>query len=185
MKARATSPSPSAGIALSGANTSENLIIGNTIGQGADGLPAGGNVIAGVLINTGASDNRVGGDESGEANLITGNAGIGVGLQIFLVVMVFLASLFSGYIVVWSLLNPGKIPPATEHFTFVQRLYESRHLIPVVGLIGAVLGSITGGVAPSGVAAARVRSTVRPLATNREMLRLPRAAAKSGRSTWR
>ncbi|MBL7648259.1 MAG: DUF5011 domain-containing protein [Candidatus Hydrogenedentes bacterium] len=67
-----------AGIALSGANTSENLILGNTIGQGADGLPADGNVIAGVLINTGASDNRVGGDESGEANLITGNAGIGV-----------------------------------------------------------------------------------------------------------
>ncbi len=67
-----------AGIALSGANTSENFILGNTIGQGADGLPAGGNVIAGVLISTGASDNRVGGDESGETNLITGNAGIGV-----------------------------------------------------------------------------------------------------------
>ncbi len=67
-----------AGIALIGASTSENSVLGNTIGQGADGLPAGGNVIAGVLINTGASVNRVGGDESGEANLITGNAGIGV-----------------------------------------------------------------------------------------------------------
>ena len=58
-----------------------------------------------------------------------------------------LASLFSGYIIVWSLLNPGKIPPSTEQFTFSQRLYESRHLIPVMGLIGAVLGSIYAGLA--------------------------------------
>ncbi len=65
-----------------------------------------------------------------------------------------LASLFSGYIIAWSLLNPGKIPPSTEEFTFFQRLYESRHLIPVVGLIGAVLGSIYAGVATATEAAA-------------------------------
>lgn len=65
-----------------------------------------------------------------------------------------LASMFSGYIVVWSLLNPGKIPPSTEQFTFSQRLWESRHLIPVVGLIGAVLGSIYAGVATATEAAA-------------------------------
>lgn len=65
-----------------------------------------------------------------------------------------LASLFSGYIIVWSLLNPGKIPPTTEQFTLVQRLYESRHLIPVVGLIGAVLGSIYAGIATATEAAA-------------------------------
>jgi tripartite ATP-independent transporter DctM subunit len=65
-----------------------------------------------------------------------------------------LASLFSGYIIVWSLLNPGKIPPSTEQFTFVQRLYESRHLIPVMGLIGAVLGSIYAGIATATEAAA-------------------------------
>ena len=65
-----------------------------------------------------------------------------------------LASMFSGYIVVWSLLNPGKIPPSTEQFTFMQRLYESRHLIPVIGLIGAVLGSIYAGVATATEAAA-------------------------------
>jgi C4-dicarboxylate transporter, DctM subunit len=67
---------------------------------------------------------------------------------------VLLASLFSGYIIVWSLLNPGKIPPATEQFTLVQRLYESRHLFPVVGLISAVLGSIYAGVATATEAAA-------------------------------
>jgi tripartite ATP-independent transporter DctM subunit len=65
-----------------------------------------------------------------------------------------LASLFSGYIIVWSLLNPGKIPPSTEQFTFSQRLYESRHLIPVMGLIGAVLGSIYAGLATATEAAA-------------------------------
>ena len=65
-----------------------------------------------------------------------------------------LASMFSGYIIVWSLLNPGKIPPSTEQFSFTQRLYESRHLIPVIGLIGAVLGSIYAGVATATEAAA-------------------------------
>ncbi len=65
-----------------------------------------------------------------------------------------LASLFSGYLIVWSLLNPGKIPPTTEQFTFTQRVYESRHLIPVVGLISAVLGSIYAGIATATEAAA-------------------------------
>ena len=65
-----------------------------------------------------------------------------------------LASLFSGYIIVWSLRHPDKIPPTTETFTMAQRLYESRHLIPVVGLIGAVLGSIYAGVATATEAAA-------------------------------
>lgn len=65
-----------------------------------------------------------------------------------------LAALFSSYIIVWSLLNSEKIPEATERFTFVQKLYESRHLIPVVGLIGAVLGSIYAGIATATEAAA-------------------------------
>jgi C4-dicarboxylate transporter, DctM subunit len=65
-----------------------------------------------------------------------------------------LASLFSGYIIVWSLLNPEKIPETTERFTFIQKLYESRHLLPVVGLIGAVLGSIYAGIATATEAAA-------------------------------
>jgi C4-dicarboxylate transporter, DctM subunit len=65
-----------------------------------------------------------------------------------------LASLFSGYIVVWSLLNPSKIPPTLETYTFAQKIYESRHLIPVIGLIGAVLGSIYAGLATATEAAA-------------------------------
>src|SRR5512143_1136618 len=60
---------------------------------------------------------------------------------------ILLAALFSGYIVVWALLHPRAIPAATERSTLAQRLQASRHLIPVVLLIGAVLGSIYAGVA--------------------------------------
>jgi len=65
-----------------------------------------------------------------------------------------LALLFSGYIVVWSLLNPGKVPAIVERTTVAQKLYASRHLIPVVLLIGLVLGSIYAGVATATEAAA-------------------------------
>ena len=67
---------------------------------------------------------------------------------------VMLATLFSGYLVVWALLNPGKVPAADAPMTLLQKLFESRHLIPVVALIGAVLGSIYSGVATATEAAA-------------------------------
>ncbi len=67
---------------------------------------------------------------------------------------IMLALLFSGYLVYWALRNPGKVPPADQHFTLAGKLYESRHLIPVVLLIGAVLGSIYSGVATATEAAA-------------------------------
>ena len=65
-----------------------------------------------------------------------------------------LASLFSGYLVVWALMNPGKIPPPDAPMSFGAKVYESRHLIPVVLLIAAVLGSIYTGVATATEAAA-------------------------------
>ena len=65
-----------------------------------------------------------------------------------------LASLFSGYLIVWALMNPGKIPPPDAPMSFGARVYESRHLIPGVLLIGAVLGSIYTGVATATEAAA-------------------------------
>ena len=65
-----------------------------------------------------------------------------------------LATLFSGYVVVWALLNPGKIPDIMERTTIVQKLYASRHLIPVIVLIALVLGSIYAGVATATEAAA-------------------------------
>jgi tripartite ATP-independent transporter DctM subunit len=65
-----------------------------------------------------------------------------------------LASLFSGYIIIWALLNPGKVPPSDQHLSFTEKIFESRHLIPVVLLIAAVLGSIYAGVATATEAAA-------------------------------
>lgn len=67
---------------------------------------------------------------------------------------IMLAVLFSGYIVIWSLMNPGKIPAATRTYSFTEKLYESRHLIPVILLIAAVLGSIYAGIATATEAAA-------------------------------
>jgi tripartite ATP-independent transporter DctM subunit len=65
-----------------------------------------------------------------------------------------LAALFSGYIVVWALFHPGKIPVISERTTVAQKLFASRHLIPVVLLIALVLGSIYAGIATATEAAA-------------------------------
>jgi C4-dicarboxylate transporter DctM subunit len=65
-----------------------------------------------------------------------------------------LAALFSGYLAVWALLNPGRVPPPDPALSFAQKMAESRHLIPVVLLIAAVLGSIYSGLATATEAAA-------------------------------
>ncbi|MBM3573310.1 MAG: TRAP transporter large permease subunit, partial [Alphaproteobacteria bacterium] len=67
---------------------------------------------------------------------------------------IMLALLFSGYVAVWSLLNRHKIPAATESYSFAEKIFLSRHLIPVVLLIMAVLGSIYAGIATATEAAA-------------------------------
>ncbi|HVP86482.1 MAG TPA: TRAP transporter large permease subunit [Casimicrobiaceae bacterium] len=67
---------------------------------------------------------------------------------------IVLAVMFSGYIVSWALVNPEKIPAASGRTTFAQKVYASRHLIPVVLLIAAVLGSIYTGIATATEAAA-------------------------------
>ena len=67
---------------------------------------------------------------------------------------IFLAMLFSGYIMFWAWRNPSQVPPADEEMTFRQKVYESRNLIPVMLLIASVLGSIYSGVATATEAAA-------------------------------
>ena len=61
-----------------------------------------------------------------------------------------------GYTVVWSLAaSRSKIPPPDRRARrFAQKLYASRHLIPVVLLIALVLGSIYVGIATATEAAA-------------------------------
>jgi tripartite ATP-independent transporter DctM subunit len=48
---------------------------------------------------------------------------------------VLLMALFSGYIVAWAWLNPGKTPMETERYTLREKLYLSRNLIPCLVLI--------------------------------------------------
>mgnify|MGYP002630369962 FL=1 len=67
---------------------------------------------------------------------------------------VLLAALFMGYIALWSLKNPDTIPAPDEGTSFMTKLKASSKLLPVVGLILAVLGSIYTGVATATEAAA-------------------------------
>lgn len=66
-----------------------------------------------------------------------------------------LVSLFIGYVVIWSLLNKDAIPDdADEQVSFKEKINRSRGLIPVVLLIGGVIGSIYSGIASPTDAAA-------------------------------
>ena len=67
---------------------------------------------------------------------------------------ILLASLFMGWVVVWSLMNPGKIPAADLKTDFMGKLRASKNLIPVILLISGVLGSISSGIATATEAAA-------------------------------
>jgi C4-dicarboxylate transporter, DctM subunit len=67
---------------------------------------------------------------------------------------IVLAGLFSLYLGVWAMANKDRVPPPDQVLSFAQKMGESRHLIPVVLLIGAVLGSIYSGVATATEAAA-------------------------------
>ncbi|MEI6704363.1 MAG: TRAP transporter large permease subunit [Deltaproteobacteria bacterium] len=67
---------------------------------------------------------------------------------------IMLAALFSGYIIVWALLNPGKVPEISGRTSLLEKLRASIDLIPVVLLIILVLGSIYTGIATATEAAA-------------------------------
>ncbi|MCD6672989.1 MAG: TRAP transporter large permease subunit [Burkholderiaceae bacterium] len=67
---------------------------------------------------------------------------------------ILLAALFMGYIVVWALLNPARVPSADMSLSFREKLWSARHLIPVALLIVAVLGAIYSGIATATEAAA-------------------------------
>src|SRR5258708_16887979 len=67
---------------------------------------------------------------------------------------IMLAGLFMAYVITWALINPGAVPAPDAVLTFTQKIYQSRHLIPVVLLIMAVLGSIYAGIATATEAAA-------------------------------
>ncbi len=56
-------------------------------------------------------------------------------------------ALYSGYIIIWSLLNPAKIPPRDPPMPFRRKLRESAKLVPCLLLILAVFLSLVLGFA--------------------------------------
>ncbi|MFN4276302.1 MAG: TRAP transporter large permease [Ferrovibrio sp.] len=115
-------------------NYPEDLVIGTLAGAGTLGLlipPSLIMIVYGVATDVSISKLFIGGVLPG----------------------ILLGALFMGYIIVWSLLNPGRIPKPTEQYTFRQKVWASRHLLPTVGLIIAVLGSIYTGIATATEAA--------------------------------
>ncbi|MEQ1776140.1 MAG: TRAP transporter large permease subunit, partial [Burkholderiales bacterium] len=67
---------------------------------------------------------------------------------------VLLMLLFSGYIVVWAWRNPEKTPLETNTYTFREKLYLSRHLIPCLLLIVFIVWVMAAGWATATEAAA-------------------------------
>jgi TRAP-type mannitol/chloroaromatic compound transport system permease large subunit len=56
-------------------------------------------------------------------------------------------ALFSGYIVVWALMNPEKTPPPGPSMSFVQKVKASGNLIPVTLLIVFIVWVLVAGIA--------------------------------------
>jgi tripartite ATP-independent transporter DctM subunit len=65
-----------------------------------------------------------------------------------------LIALFTGFIVVWALLNPGKTPAHEDRLSFMERLRRARNLIPCLVLIAFVMGVMFTGYATATEAAA-------------------------------
>ena len=67
---------------------------------------------------------------------------------------IMLVALFMGYIVLWALLNPSRMPPPEPRVPFLARVQATAGLLPIVGLMVAVIGSIYAGIATATEAAA-------------------------------
>ena len=67
---------------------------------------------------------------------------------------ILLMGLFSGYIMLWALMNPQRMPAKGARIAWGARIRKIKLLVPVVLLIVATMGSIYGGVATATEAAA-------------------------------
>jgi len=77
-KRNVISGNTSHGVQISGTGTSGNTVIGNYIGTNASGTATVANVLTGVTLESGCTSNTIGGDESAERNVISGNTSHGV-----------------------------------------------------------------------------------------------------------
>lgn len=66
------------GISIGGAGTSGNQIYNNYVGVTPDGTAALPNAGSGIYVVSGAESNAIGGPLPGQANLVSGNGGIGI-----------------------------------------------------------------------------------------------------------
>jgi hypothetical protein len=69
------------GVHLRGIHAKRNKILGNYIGVAADGMTPLRNMRSGVVANDGATENVIGGDQTGAGNVICANVESGVYLQ--------------------------------------------------------------------------------------------------------
>ena len=112
----------------------ERMIIGTLSGAGTLGLlipPSIAMIIYGVTVNVSIS-------------------------QLFIAAMIpglCLALFFMAYVALWSLFNPGRLPSATD-MAGESKLKRFLELLPVLGLIAFVIGSIYSGIATATEAAA-------------------------------
>ncbi|MFC5585617.1 TRAP transporter large permease [Nitratireductor kimnyeongensis] len=106
----------------------ERMAIGSLAGSGTLGLLIPPSII---LIVYGAAT------EQSIARLFI--AGVIPGLM--------LAGLFMGYTAVWSLINRKRMPEADARVPYLQRVWQTRRLFPILSLIVGVVGSIYGGFA--------------------------------------
>ncbi|MDZ7852981.1 MAG: TRAP transporter large permease subunit [Halomonas sp.] len=113
----------------------EQLIIGTLAGSATLGLLIPPSII--LIVYGVATDQSI-------ARLFM--AGIFPGL--------LLISLFAGYLMLWSWRFPDKIPPAETGLPLGEKLRRARRLIPLLGLIVGVIGSIYAGLASPTEAAA-------------------------------
>jgi len=113
----------------------ESMIIGTLAGAGTLGLmipPSLILIVYGVTINESIAKLFI--------------AGVLPGLTV--------AALFMGYVALWSVLNADKIPLAdADRLPLVEKLRRSRGLLPILGLVLAVLGAIYAGLATATEAA--------------------------------
>ncbi|MFQ5437469.1 MAG: TRAP transporter large permease [Paracoccaceae bacterium] len=113
----------------------ERLVIGTLAGSATLGLLIPPSII--LIVYGVATDQSI-------ARLFI--AGVLPGLMLVL--------MFSGYIALRALMDPGMVPDETARFSLRQKIAASRRLIPVILLIGGVIGSIYTGVASPTDAAA-------------------------------
>ena len=112
----------------------ERLAIGTLAGSGTLGLLIPPSII--MIVYASATDQSI-------ARLLI--AGVIPGIM--------LASLFMGYVMIWAMINRDKMPPADPPTSFANRMVATKRLLPVVLLIGGVIGSIYGGLASATEAA--------------------------------